>query len=83
MWLIHSRNLPMQKLMLSLSEKRVINNNQQPEEMGFASKTSCNTIPATSGEVDTVVMLKPKQMEKEKMTGGAREHGRKKLQISL
>ena len=46
--------------------------------MGPASKTSRNTSSCHIGEVDTVVKIKPKMMVKEEMTGGSREHGRKK-----
>ena len=50
---------------------------QKPEEMGSASKTSCNISSHCIGEVDTAVKLEPKMMVKEYMTGGNREHGRK------
>ena len=46
--------------------------------MGPASKNSSNTSSCRIGKVDTVVKFKPKQMVKEKMTGGNREHGRRK-----
>ena len=46
--------------------------------MGPASKTSGYTSSRRIGEVDTIVKPEPKMMAKEEMTGGNREHERKK-----
>ena len=47
--------------------------------MGPASKISCNTSSRRIEEVDAIVKLEPNKKVKEEMTGGNREHERKKI----